>query len=145
MSGDEERKWSSIGKESHCIDRSNNCINSFTLEGSPDNSSIPNCELGQTTPRQDASFRNIERVHDCDDEISARTCALDIFEQSCRNKFMHVFGKEGWMQGDLPLEIVKEKHRIDGDMGRLFVCVFVIRLRFERGRLVVEARVNEFE
>jgi len=49
MGGDKERKGASIREEADLVDRSDDAVDSLAFERSPNNSSISNCKLGQTT------------------------------------------------------------------------------------------------
>lgn len=82
----------------------------FALEWTPHNSTVANCELSQAATGQDTTLRNVESIHDCDDEIVSRTCAFDILQKLGGDKLVHIASKVGRVQRHMTREIVEKEH-----------------------------------
>ena len=83
---------------------------SLALEWPPNHSPISNGELRQATSRENATLRDVEGVHDGDDVISTCASAFHVLQQLPGNQLVHIPAKVGWVQGDLPFEIIEEEH-----------------------------------
>jgi len=83
----------------------------LALEWSPNHGSVSHGELSQTTSWQNAALRDVEGVHDGDDEVSPRACALHVLQKLACYQLVHIPAEVRGMQGDLALEVVEEKHR----------------------------------
>lgn len=82
----------------------------FTLKRPPDDSSVSDGELSESTARQYATLGNIERVHDRYDVIAAGAGSLNIRQQLACDQIMHVFAEIRGVQRDATLKIIEEKH-----------------------------------
>ena len=62
----------------------------FALEWPPDHSAVAHCELGETAPGENAALGDVECVHNGNNVVVARACALDILDQLGCDKLVHV-------------------------------------------------------
>lgn len=82
----------------------------FALEWAPHDSTVANRELSQAAPGQDATLRDVESVHDCDDEVVSRACAFDVLQKLGGDKLVHVAAEVGRVQRHMTREIVEKEH-----------------------------------
>ena len=79
---------------------------SLILEWTPDNRSVSNSELGEPAARDNATFRNIECVHNRDNVVLSGTGSLHIAEELRSDQLVHVLAEVRRVQGDLTLKVV---------------------------------------
>lgn len=86
------------------------CSYRFALEWAPYDSTVTNREFSQSTAGQNATLGDVEGVHNCDDEVVSRTCALDIFQELGGDKLVHVAAEVRRVQRHMTRQIVEEEH-----------------------------------
>lgn len=82
----------------------------LALKWPPNDRTISDRKLCQSIPGEDASFRDIESVHDGNDIITTGTGALYIFQELAGDEVVHIAAKVGRMQGNPTLHVVKKEH-----------------------------------
>lgn len=65
----------------------------FALEGPPDNCAVSNNELSQAAAGKNASFRDVESIHDGNYVVVSRAGALNILQQFAGNQIVHIPAK----------------------------------------------------
>jgi hypothetical protein len=62
----------------------------FALEWPPHHGAVTDGELGEAAPRENAALGDVKCVHDGNDVIVTRACALDILDQLGCDELVHV-------------------------------------------------------